>query len=147
VEAATRAVSTKLGRTPTEVEIAAEMGMRIEQWRRMVSELRRAGLISATPRSEDERDPIQELAETPELQPDRVCAHKQLQSTLARAIERLPERYQRVVCLYYTRELTMKEIGEILGVNESRVSQIRKVALRKMATTLEAEGIHSVRAF
>ena len=55
-----------------------------------------------------------------ELQPDHVCARRQLQSTLARAIQHLPERYQRVVFLYYTNEMTMREIGEILGVNESR---------------------------
>jgi RNA polymerase sigma factor for flagellar operon FliA len=43
--------------------------------------------------------------------------------------------------------MTMKEIGEVLGVNESRVSQIHKIALRKMATVLESEGIHSAEAF
>jgi RNA polymerase sigma factor FliA len=147
MDAATRAAATKLGRTPGEAEVASEMGMEIEKWRRMVSELGRAGLVSASPRTGEERDRIQEYPETADLQPDRLCAHKQLQRTLARAMRRLPERYQRVVLLYYTNELTMKEIGEILGVNESRVSQIHKVALRKMATELESEGIHSVRAF
>jgi DNA-directed RNA polymerase specialized sigma24 family protein len=59
----------------------------------------------------------------------------------------LPERYQKVVCLYYTKEMTMREIGEVMGVNESRVSQIHKTALKKMAVVLESEGIHSVGAF
>jgi RNA polymerase sigma factor (sigma-70 family) len=59
----------------------------------------------------------------------------------------LPERYQKVVFLYYTNEMTMKEIGELLGVNESRVSQIHKTALRKMATALQSEGICSAQAF
>ena len=45
----------------------------------------------------------------------------------------LPERYQKVVFLYYTNEMTMKEIGDVLGVNESRISQIHKLALKKMA--------------
>ena len=83
----------------------------------------------------------------PELQPDRVCARRQLQKTLARAIEHLPERYQKVVFLYYSNDLTMKEIGDILGVNESRVSQIHKIALKKMASVLESEGIRSSEAF
>ena len=59
----------------------------------------------------------------------------------------LPERYQKVVVLYYTNEMTMKEIGGVLGINESRVSQIHKSALEKMAVVLESNGIHSTCAF
>jgi RNA polymerase sigma factor FliA len=59
----------------------------------------------------------------------------------------LPERYQKVVFLYYTNEMTMKEIGEVLGVNESRVSQIHKIALERMAVNLRSAGIESAGAF
>ena len=59
----------------------------------------------------------------------------------------LPERYQKVVVLYYTNEMTMKEIGGILGINESRVSQIHKSALEKMQVVLQANGIQSSLAF
>jgi RNA polymerase sigma factor for flagellar operon FliA len=52
-----------------------------------------------------------------------------------------------VVELYYHNELTMKEIGSILGVNESRVSQIHKSALERMQTALGGSGIHSAAAF
>jgi len=76
-----------------------------------------------------------------------MCAQEQLRSTLARAIGTLPERYQRVVWLYYSNDMTMKEIGEVMGVNESRVSQIHKNALQKMAVALQSEGIHSSEAF
>jgi RNA polymerase sigma factor for flagellar operon FliA len=76
-----------------------------------------------------------------------MCERHQLQTTLAHAIETLPERYQKVVCLYYTNDMTMKEIGDMLGVNESRISQIHKTALKKMAVALESEGIHSSEAF
>jgi len=51
------------------------------------------------------------------------------------------------VVLYYTNELTMKEIGDRMGVNESRVSQIHKTALKKMAIVLQSEGIQSAAAF
>ena len=71
---------------------------------------------------------------------------RQLQGTLARAIGTLPERYQKVVFLYYTNDMTMKEIGDVMGVNESRVSQIHKTALEKMATALHSAGIHSPEA-
>ena len=147
MEAATRELALKLGRTPLEGEVAQHMGVDVNRWRRMVSELRTVGLVSASGRSEEDRDRTQEFAATPDSQPDRMCARRQLQVTLQRAMRTLPERYQKVVFLYYTNEMTMREIGELLGVNESRVSQIHKTALRKMATALQSEGIHSAQAF
>jgi RNA polymerase sigma factor for flagellar operon FliA len=80
-------------------------------------------------------------------QPDNMCSNQQLCSVLGVAIKTLPERYQKVVFLYYTDEMTMREIGGILGVNESRVSQIHKSALQKMHVVLQSNGIHSVHAF
>jgi len=147
MDSAARDLATKLGRTPSDSEVAQEMGVGIERWHRMLSEMRTVGLVSTTVHNEDDSDRIQEFADTAELQPDRVCARRQLQTTLARAMKHLPERYQKVVFLYYTNEMTMKEIGELLGVNESRVSQIHKTALQKMATALQSAGIHSARAF
>jgi RNA polymerase sigma factor for flagellar operon FliA len=75
-----------------------------------------------------------------------MCAREQLRDVLAGAVKTLPERYQKVVLLYYTKEMTMKEIGGILGINESRVSQIHKTALEKMAAALHSAGIHSPNA-
>ena len=146
VDAVTRELSARLGRNPTESELAREMGLSVERWRRMVMELRTVGLVPSNGHIDHERDRTQEFAATPDFQPDRICQRKQLRATLARAIGTLPERYQKVVFLYYTNEMTMKEIGEILGVNESRISQIHKTALRKMAVALESEGIRSPRA-
>ena len=146
VDAVTRDLSARLGRNPTEGEMAREMGLSVERWRRMVMELRTVGLAPSNGHADRERDRTQEFAATPDFQPDHMCERKQLRATLARAIERLPERYQKVVFLYYTNDMTMKEIGEILGVNESRISQIHKTALRKMAVALESEGIRSAAA-
>jgi RNA polymerase sigma factor for flagellar operon FliA len=145
-DATTRDLAARLGRNPTESEMAREMGMSLERWRRTVMELRTVGPAPANAHSDHERDCTQEFAATPDFQPDHMCERKQLRATLARAIGRLPERYQKVVFLYYTNDMTMKEIGEILGVNESRISQIHKTALRRMAVTLESEGICSAAA-
>jgi DNA-directed RNA polymerase specialized sigma24 family protein len=60
-----------------------------------------------------------------------MCAREQLREVLSVAVKTLPERYQKVVLLYYTKELTMKEIGGIMGINESRVSQIHKTRSRR----------------
>jgi RNA polymerase sigma factor for flagellar operon FliA len=147
VDTVTRSLSLKLGRTPSEAEVAEEMGISMERWRQVQMDLRTAGLVSASTYTDPEREETPEFAATPELRPDRMCERHQLQTTLARAIETLPERYQKVVCLYYTNDLTMKEIGDVLGVNESRISQIHKTALKKMAVVLQSEGIDSVAAF
>jgi RNA polymerase sigma factor for flagellar operon FliA len=146
VDSVTRDLSVKLGRNPQDGEVAEEMGVSMERWRRMQMELRTVGLVSASANPDQDNDRAQDFAAAPDFQPDRMCELRQLQSTLARALGTLPERYQKVVFLYYTNDMTMKEIGELLGVNESRISQIHKTALKKMAVALQSEGIHSVEA-
>jgi RNA polymerase sigma factor for flagellar operon FliA len=125
------------------------MGISVDRWRRISMELSNVGLVQpgSSRDSDQERDYIAEFPATPEFRPDRMCERRQLRSTLDRAIAVLPERYRKVVFLYYTNDLTMKEIGDVLGVNESRISQIHKTALRRMAAALESEGIHSASAF
>jgi len=147
VEAITRDLSDNLKRTPTEAEIAEKMGVGVDRWRRMVLELRTVGLMSASSYASDrEQNSTPEFPAARASQPDNMCAHEQLRSLLAVAVKTLPERYQKVVTLYYSKELTMKEIGGILGINESRVSQIHKTALEKMAAALHSAGIHSTTA-
>jgi RNA polymerase sigma factor for flagellar operon FliA len=120
----------------------------VGRWRQMVVELRTVGLISASGRG-NERDngAAPEFPAKQEFQPDSICAKEELREMLFSAMKTLPERYQKVVVLYYTNDLTMKEIGGMLGINESRVSQIHKTALEKMAVVLQSVGIHSSGAF
>ena len=148
VEAATRELAATLQRTPTESEIAQKLGVDVERWRQMMVDLRSVGLISASSRTAEHDDlPAPDFPSKPETQPDNMCSREQMRSVLGVAMRTLPERYQKVVFLYYTNEMTMKEIGGILGINESRVSQIHKSALEKMQVVLQANGIDSVHAF
>jgi RNA polymerase sigma factor for flagellar operon FliA len=148
VEAATRDLAATLQRAPTESEVANKLGMDVERWRQMMLDLRNVGLVSASSRATDHDDlPAPEFPSNPETQPDSICAREQLRSLLGVAMKTLPERYQKVVSLYYTNEMTMKEIGGLLGINESRVSQIHKSALEKMNAALQASGITSSQAF
>ena len=148
VEAATRELSATLQRTPTESEVAQKLGIEVERWRQMMVDLRSVGLISASSRTAEHDDlPAPDFPSKPETQPDNMCSREQMRSVLGVAMKTLPERYQKVVFLYYTNEMTMKEIGGILGINESRVSQIHKSALEKMQLVLQANGIDSVHAF
>jgi RNA polymerase sigma factor for flagellar operon FliA len=148
VEAITRELSATLQRAPTEAELAERLGVEVDRWRRMARELRNVGLISADSRSTEHPDlPAPEFPAAPDFQPDTICAREQMREALDAAMKTLPERYRKVVVLYYTNELTMKEIGGMLGINESRVSQIHKAALEKMAGALQQAGIHSAQAF
>lgn len=148
VEAATRDLTVTLQRAPTEAEIAAHLGVDVERWRQMMLDLRTVGLISASSRSNDGEDlPAPDFPGTPDTRPDSMCAREELRSVLGGAVKTLPERYQKVVVLYYTKEMTMKEIGGLMGINESRVSQIHKSALEKMNVVLQSNGIHSSQAF
>ena len=148
VEAATRDLASTLQRAPTEAEVAEKLGMDVERWRTMMLDLRNVGLISASTRSnEGDELPAPDFPSGPETHPDSICAREQLRSVLGVAMKTLPERYQKVVLLYYTNEMTMKEIGGVLGINESRVSQIHKSALEKMQAALQATGITSSQAF
>lgn len=146
VENTARDLTARLGRAPTEDEMADSMGVDIDRWRRMLVELRNVGLLSASSSGEDGAM-LPEFPARPDSRPDSICAHGELRELLTHAMRALPDRYRQVVLLYYTNEMTMKEIGDILGVNESRVSQIHKTALEKMATVLHSSGVHSSSAF
>jgi RNA polymerase sigma factor for flagellar operon FliA len=75
--------------------------------------------------------------------PDVIQERKEASELLLRSIESLTPRARRVVLLYYRQNLTMKQIGRILQVNESRVSQIHKTALQAIYAILQSAGIRS----
>lgn len=148
LEAVTRDLAAELQRNPTEQEVANKMGIDVDRWRQMMIDLRNVGLVSASTRTHESEDlPAPDFPTSPDHHPDSICAREELKSLLKTALHTLPERYQRVVLLYYSNELTMKEIGNMLGINESRVSQIHKAALEKMANALGQAGISSAAAF
>jgi RNA polymerase sigma factor FliA len=147
LDLATGELMTKLRRAPTEAEVSERLGVDIDRLRTIMLD-RRIGPVSASTRADENDDfPVPDLPGKPNTQPDSICALDQLRGLLGKAAKTMPERYQRVLLLYYTKELTMKDIGRALGINESRVSQIHKAALQKMARVLRNDGIASVRAF
>src|SRR5579863_844679 len=144
LEAVTRELSAASERTPTEAEIAERMGMDVVRWRQVAIELRMVGLLSASTRSQDsENDTPPEFPATDQLNPDVIAGQRELRSFLSDALKTLPDRYQTVIGLYYLGGKTMREIGDRLGINESRVSQIHRAALDKMSANLNAAGIRS----
>ena len=132
---------------PNDETIAKGMGVDVERWRQIAIELRMVGLLSSSTRPpDDDNQTVPEFAASEDTMPDAMYGRRELSSVLQQAMQALPERYRKIVMLYYRGEKTMREIGEILGINESRVSQIHKTALEKLAAVLESAGIHSSEA-
>jgi RNA polymerase sigma factor for flagellar operon FliA len=145
IEQAIRTLTSRLGRSPSEQEIATELQMDLGDYQQLLGELK--GLEIGTlhmERSEDSGE--EELAyvpNRPEDDPLFRCLQGEMRERLAEAIGKLPERERLVMTLYYYEEMTMKEIGLTLGVVESRVSQIHASAvlhLRSMLTALAARS-------
>jgi RNA polymerase sigma factor for flagellar operon FliA len=144
LEEITRELAATMERNPTELEIAEKMGMDVDRWRQVAIELRMVGLMSASSRApESENQSVPEFPAGNELNPDVLTGQREIKAVLAKAMKSLPERYQAVIEYYYAGGRTMREIGDALGINESRVSQIHRAALEKMNESLQAVGIHS----
>jgi RNA polymerase sigma factor FliA len=149
VEAVTRELTLQLKREPTEAEVAKAMGLDARRWQSLMVDFRNmaAAVASQTRAEQDEAQPVREAPCAPAQCPDQVFARAEMRRKLQSAIQTLPERHQRVVKLYYENDLSMKEIGDVLGVNESRVSQIHKNALTRMQSVFAGRGICSTTAF
>lgn len=149
MEAVTRELAAKLHRTPAQSEIAEAMGLSQSRWKALMLNFRSLGLIAAAQLASNDREdhPANDTPCAAADVPDQIFARREMGARLDAALQTLPERYQQVVKLYYERDLSMKEIGSLLGVNESRISQIHKAALEKMQAVLADTGIHSAAAF
>lgn len=132
----------RLGRAPEEDEMAAELGLDMEQWRRFASEVQviHLGTFSELQGEDDDRAEIR-LVAAPDshADPHRAFERQQLLTLLTDEISRLPEKEVLVLSLYYREELTMKEIGLVLGVTESRVSQIHNRAVLRLRSRLTSD--------
>ncbi len=84
--------------------------------------------------------PTTDVACVSESQPDRICERNELRQAMARAIERLPARYQKVLILSYADEIPLDRIGGLFGVSTTRISQIRRKAAERMCTELRSVG-------
>jgi RNA polymerase sigma factor for flagellar operon FliA len=148
VEAVTRELTARLNRSPPDAEIAGRIGLSPRRWQALMVDFRSLGVVAVQQHPSDRESHLApEATSSPDLAPDRIFARGELRQKLDKAMKTLPQRYQQVVTLYYERDMTMKEIGSVLGVNESRVSQIHKSALDRMQNALNSHGIGSTALF
>jgi RNA polymerase sigma factor FliA len=139
VEEAQRKLSLSLSRAPTEVEVAAELNLELREFQQLLTELdglEVGSLHLESPWDGKDEDLCDYLPNAPEDTPFFRCMRSEMKELLARAVADLPEKEQQVLALYYFEELTMKEVGAVLGIGESRVSQIHSLAVVRLRARL-----------
>jgi RNA polymerase sigma factor FliA len=140
IEEAHRDLKLRLGRVAAEPELAAELGMSLAEFQHLLGELHGLDLGSLQTESSDSKSEEDVLSHRPggmDKDPFLQCLHGEMRSLVASALEDLDEKEKQVVTLYYLKELTMKKVGAVLGVGESRVSQIHAVALIRLRARLD----------
>jgi RNA polymerase sigma factor for flagellar operon FliA len=140
VEEAIRSLGARLGKAPTENEVAKEMGLDLNAYQQLLGELSGLELssLNATPGEDAGVEALALLPAGPEDDPFLQCQSNEMRRLLAQAIEDLPKRERMVLTLYYYEELTMREVGATLGVVESRVSQLHSSAMARLRVALGA---------
>ncbi len=136
LDAASARLECLLGRAPSDEELATELELSTTRLRKIVEEVRRAEVRAERVEGVDDIDVF--VRDPKGSDPHDLLERRELIALLASAVERLGERERLVMTLYYHEELTMKEIGDVLGVNESRVSQIHTKAVRTLRSRLTA---------
>ncbi len=143
IERAIGELERKLHRAPTDEEISEKLGVTTDELNESLSEIGRSSIAAldelwtiSSSGGGDQVALIDTIEDTQGPEPQSELAATELKEALGEAIARLPEREKLVVTLYYYEELTLREIGEVLGVTESRVSQLHTKAILRLKARL-----------
>jgi RNA polymerase sigma factor FliA len=136
ITAAMQAVENRTGKPADARQIAGEMGLSLDDYFRLVTAAAGQRILSLNHDSEDGESPVHQVA-APDFDPSQELESDEFRAALADAISDLPEREALVMSLYYDEELNLKEIGEVLGVTESRVCQIHGQALVRVRARMQ----------
>jgi RNA polymerase sigma factor for flagellar operon FliA len=141
-------LEAELQRTPTEEEMAAEMEMDVEEFRNVLLEIANSSVLAlddlwsfADPDGSGQLTMLDTLEDPNAADPEVEARAAEVKDRLADAIEALPERERLVIALYYYENLTLREIGEVLGVTESRVSQLHTKAVLALRSRFKARPL------
>ncbi|MGO9433512.1 MAG: sigma-70 family RNA polymerase sigma factor [Terracidiphilus sp.] len=137
----TAKLEARLGRHPSESEIADEMHIEPDHLRKLIAQLDSLQIagqkVAASNDRSESLDVIESAPNLDDPDPFELCLEGEMKTHLAEAISKLSEREQLILSLYYREELTMKEIAKVVGVALSRVSQIRQETMVKLKAHLE----------
>lgn len=133
LELAQEALRGRLGRAPSQTELAAELGISDDQFNHLLSDLKGLEVTSLQePLFSDGRVVAETMADSLEENPFTLCQRAELNGLLAQALSKLPPRKRHILDLYYFKGMTMKEVGIRMHVCESRISQIHSAALASL---------------
>lgn len=141
VEDTVRELEAGLGRAATDEEIAGAMGVSVKEFQRVLVRIAGTAVVSLNDvwhgGEDEDRVSIEDNIESPtESGPATIAEKEEMRRVIVEAIRELPENEQQVLALYYYEELTLKEIGQVLEVTESRVSQLHTKARLRLRTKL-----------
>jgi RNA polymerase sigma factor for flagellar operon FliA len=142
IEKANAKLENRLQRAPTDEEMAAELGIRVQEFQDTLLQISNSTvaaldeLWTVSDSSGDQVSLLDTLHDPDAPDPAAALDQTDLKDRVADAIARLPEREKLVVALYYYENLTLREIGEVLGVTESRVSQLHTKAVLRLRSRL-----------
>jgi len=135
IEEAQQRLRARLGYSPSESQLAEELGIGLDKFQHLLGELRGLDLRSLQSETMEEGSGHETHNNTqtePPEDPFSLCLRSEMKGLLAKAIEELPERERQLLALYYYEELTMKEAGAVLGIGEARVSQLHSAAIVRL---------------
>jgi RNA polymerase sigma factor FliA len=139
IEAAVSALEQRYGRQPSETELADSLGMPLAEYQHMLHEARGYQLVYFEDFTDgDEEDFLDRNFAGNEADPLEYLLNKDMREVLVRSIEDLPDREKMVMGLYYEQDLNLREIGDILGVTESRVCQLHSQAIARLRSRIFA---------
>jgi len=143
VDKVVQGLQSKLSRAPEDEEVAKEMGLSLDQFHNTLNETKSVPIFSLedlgiAKESGEQQSLLDCLAGKADADPQTQIRLIELKEIIAKAIDALPEKERLMVSLYYYEELTMKEIGAVLEITESRVSQIHSKAVYRLRTKLKA---------
>ena len=129
----------RLKRAPSEEEIAAELGLALEEYYEWLIDLRgvNIGSLESSSPDDDSRDLLKYISDTEEQLPSQILERSELERLLAQAIDRMPQIERTVLSLYYYEELTLREIARIVSLHESRISQLKSQAILRLRSYIE----------
>ena len=141
VEDAVRRLEASLGRAVTDNEIANEMGLTIKDYQKTILKISGTSILSLNDvwytGEDNDKVSIVDSIESPQgLNPDIIVEKDEIKRVIIEAINELPEKEKKVLVLYYYEDLTLKEIGKVLEVTESRVSQLHTKAIMRLRAKL-----------
>jgi RNA polymerase sigma factor for flagellar operon FliA len=133
IEVAISQLEQQFGRAPSEQELAAALGMNLGEYQKMLQDARGHQLISFEDLVEDGADDFLErhLSDS-SAEPSQLLEDESLRQILVQGIEQLPEREKLMMALYYEQDLNLREIGEVMGVSESRVCQLHTQVVARL---------------